>query len=554
MKKYSLIICVCLALFGLKSQAQISTEELPISFSFEENTFQFDMETAQTFPDLDMETINQEDKYREEENRPIRFGYRHPVHFTLDNSGKWTTLPNGDKLWKLDIYCPKALSINLLYDKFHLPEGAKFFIYSSDTQQSIGAFTSINNKGTKENPRGFATGLVYGDKATLEYYLPKEVTDEGIISVSYVVHGYRYIYLPGSSEDITASGSCQVDINCSEGDDWQKEKNAVALILVNGNEACTGSLINTTANDARPLFLTADHCICDENHDALGDSILDTYTFAWNYEAPTCGSDLRPTYKLTAGAVVLANNAATDFALLRLAEDPKNVSNIDTYYLGWDRTGNPGTGGVGIHHPDGDVKKISTYNITPTNSNCMNTYHCDTTYMPNSNFWGINWIATTNGFSVVEPGSSGSPLINSNHKVIGQLYGRGNCGYILCENPSAQKVAYGKLSVSWNINPNEPRRRLSDWLDPNNTGATVLDGLCEPVNLIGGFFPLYIVSDRTVTSCGDINVKNVIVTNGAKLTLDAAGSVNIISDFEVELGSQLEIKGPVSYGPEQEIM
>jgi subtilisin family serine protease len=50
-----------------------------------------------------------------------------------------------------------------------------------------------------------------------------------------------------------------------------------------------------------------------------------------------------------------------------------------------------------------------------------------------------------------------------------------------------------------------------------------------------------VTTNTTVTSCGDINVQNVIVTNGAKLTLNAAGEVNIISDFEVELGSEFEI-------------
>jgi hypothetical protein len=50
-----------------------------------------------------------------------------------------------------------------------------------------------------------------------------------------------------------------------------------------------------------------------------------------------------------------------------------------------------------------------------------------------------------------------------------------------------------------------------------------------------------VTTDTTVTSCGDINVQNVTVTNGAKLTFIAAGEVNIISGFEVELGSEFEI-------------
>jgi hypothetical protein len=528
---------MCLVLFGLKLQAQISTEELPVSFSFKEDTLQFDIQTAQTLPRLDMETINREDREREEENRPVRFGYRHPVHFTLDNSGQWTVMPNGDKLWKLDIYCPEALSVNLLYDKFHLPENAKFFIYSSDKKQSIGAFTSINNKGTKENPQGFATGLVYGDKVTLEYYQPEEVTDEGIISIAYVVHGYRYIYLPGSSENVTASGSCQVNVDCSEGQNWQNEKNAVALILVDGDAYCSGSLINTTANDTRPLFLTANHCICEKGKDALGDSVLNTYSFYWNYESLFCALTTYPTPKSTTGAVVVANNGATDFALLRLTEDPRNKPNVNTYYLGWDRTGNAGTGGVGIHHPSGDVKKISTYNMSPVNSNCMNFNYC-ASYLPNSNFWNINWMATTHGHSVMEPGSSGSPLLNSNHRVIGQLLGPGNCVPINCENPGSQKVAYGKFSVSWNNSAN-PKRRLQDWLDPNNTGVTVLNGRCFTTVY---FTNQTVTTDTTVTSCGDINVQNVTVTNGATLTLEAGGEVNIGSNFEVELGSEFEIK------------
>ena len=52
-----------------------------------------------------------------------------------------------------------------------------------------------------------------------------------------------------------------------------------------------------------------------------------------------------------------------------------------------------------------------------------------------------------------------------------------------------------------------------------------------------------VTTNTTVTNnCGDINVQNVKVQNGAKLTLNAAGEVNIISGFEVELGSEFEIR------------
>ncbi|MDR1543621.1 MAG: hypothetical protein LBS50_04265 [Prevotellaceae bacterium] len=51
-----------------------------------------------------------------------------------------------------------------------------------------------------------------------------------------------------------------------------------------------------------------------------------------------------------------------------------------------------------------------------------------------------------------------------------------------------------------------------------------------------------VLTNTTVTNCGDIIVEDVSVENGAKLTLDAKGDVIINSDFEVELGSELEIK------------
>ena len=46
----------------------------------------------------------------------------------------------------------------------------------------------------------------------------------------------------------------------------------------------------------------------------------------------------------------------------------------------------------------------------------------------------------------------------------------------------------------------------------------------------------------TLRALGDINIQNVNVINNSKLILDAGGDVNIISDFDVELGSELEIR------------
>jgi subtilisin family serine protease len=51
-----------------------------------------------------------------------------------------------------------------------------------------------------------------------------------------------------------------------------------------------------------------------------------------------------------------------------------------------------------------------------------------------------------------------------------------------------------------------------------------------------------VTSNTTITSCSGIYVQNVSVENGAKLTLDAATETTINGDFEVTLGSELEVK------------
>jgi subtilisin family serine protease len=67
--------------------------------------------------------------------------------------------------------------------------------------------------------------------------------------------------------------------------------------------------------------------------------------------------------------------------------------------------------------------------------------------------------------------------------------------------------------------------------------AAVQAVVCSTIN----FTNQTVTSNTTVTGC-NINVQNVTVQNGAKLTLDAANETIINSNFEVKLGSQLEIK------------
>lgn len=533
MKLSNIILLLFFLCAYTRVNAQLSTNERPISFDTKQKLTMLSksLNPTVTMPFLDMEKIEAEDKEDEEYDMPPRFGYQHKVNYDLKNSGTWFKLSNGDKLWQLEVVCPAALSVNFCYDKFWIPDGGKFFVYSKDKKHSIGAFTSNNNKGDRENIRGFATGLVYGDDVVLEYYQPKEVTIDAIISIEYVVHGYRYIRF--GEKNFGNAGNCMVNINCEEGSDWQTEKKAIALILVNGYRYCTGSLINTTDFSQKPYLLTADHCLGGWANNYIkydADTLpnLDHYSFWWNYEVPRCDNiNVEPTnYHVTSGATVLANNSLSDFALLQLTEDPKNIIGYTPYYLGWDCSGLSEYPGVCIHHPRGDVKKISTVAATPVPTLFLsyNEYPLFTTS------WRVTWKTTPSGHGTTEGGSSGSPLLNAGHKVIGQLYG----GYSDCGDSICAPDWYGKLNVSWTgaligYN-NSTYRRLNCWLDSLNTGMQTMEGL------------LVIRSDSTINANQQL-YSNIRITNTGQLCVQ--GNVELMGNSRVivESGGVLIING-----------
>ena len=502
--------------------AQLSTNEQPISFGKEFKFADSDVRAvpAIIMPELDMKLIEAEDRIEDKKCIPPRFGYRHKVNYDINNSGVWHLLPNGDKLWQLNIICPNALSVNFCYDKFWIPEGGKFFVYSRDRKNHIGAFTSANNKGDNINVGTFATTLIYGNDIMLEYYQPKWVTSDAIISIEYIVHGYKLINIGERSPG--ESGNCQVNINCDEGNDWQNEKKGVAIVLVHGSRYASGSLINTTNLGHEPYFLTAHHCLID-SVDASGNNVLDYYSFVWRYEAKGCEKLNAPNSRTTHGAVILANDSLSDFALLRLIEDPMSISDYTPYYLGWDCSGQSDNPGVCIHHPSGDTKKISSVAFLPTKA--VNPYY---TGSQDDNFWKVFWKATPNGHGTTEHGSSGSPLLNAEHKIIGQLYG----GDSSCDSLYSADY-YGRFDISWNgYNNDSIQRKLSCWLDSLNTGEQKLEGL------------LVVRSDSTMAANQQL-YSNIKIMNNSRLTIQGDIELKGNSRVIVEPASSLIIDGGI---------
>ena len=489
----SIIMAVASIFVCLQSAyPQITTNELPVSVQRGLCAIIKDKTTGTIdLPVPDIKKLLQEDSLNQEKNPNgiLRTAVSIPVVIDIDEDGIWTTLADGGRLWQMEIHAEKALALDFVFSKFWLPKEGKFFLFNPSTKETIGAITSQYLLGDKNKPHRFSTGVLKGDKIILEYYQPTGEQELPIIKVEKAYYTYN---IPSPNFLSTSTCSYEVNVNCSEGSNWQLEKNAVALVYYkDGYNAVwfSGSLVNNTQNNLAPLFLTADHCMGSK--DATGDNDLSDWVFYWGYELENCSSTTQPDYynKTTTGATLIANNSYSDFALLQLQQDPINKTGYIPYYLGWDASGSSGTGGVCIHHPNHDVKKISTYSCTPQTVSYNSSPYVN---------WGVQWDATAHGHGITEEGSSGSPLINNNHRVIGQLRG----GETSCTNLTGTDK-FGKLSVSWTGNGNSDyRRRLNYWLNPGGTNVQSIDGL-SPYSISG---PSYIIQS---TQSGTYSINNL---------------------------------------------
>ena len=416
-----------------------------------------------SLPEVDTESLKAEDEQDQMmKDIPFRFAFGHPVNITTNNNGNWTTLSNGDRVWMLEIESKGALSINLTFSDYYLPEGAELFIYSADRTYKIGALTHFNNKSHRQ----LGTAPIPGDKIIIEYFEPSDVAFQGALEIETVAHAYRDIFKMAENfeKGFGDAGSCNNNVVCPEAGNWENQVRSVALItLGNGTRFCSGSLLNNVTNDKTPYFLTANHCTQGQT--------VSTMVFVFNYQSDICdpggtGNDGELTQSVSGATLLQHTNTPgpgsstdpmdTDMAFLLLSETPPDSYNV--FFSGWDNSGIIPASTVCIHHPSGDVKKISFDNESPQ----ITGYFDLTGNGGGTTDWRIvNWDDGT-----TEGGSSGSPLFNDNKQVIGQLHG----GQASCSNNVNDY--YGRLAMSYQF--------IAQWLDPNNTGALSILGWPEP--------------------------------------------------------------------------
>ncbi len=527
--RYTTMLAIVLLMiigFQQKNVAQISSGGTPPSFEEKNRSY---LKKAITIPSekmplFDANRMLEEDEANSGDGAPFRFAKAFEVDYDFKKMALLNTLANGDKLYRLSVQSDNAYAMSVFFDQFVLPKGAKLFIYSKDKKYVLGAFTYQNNKKTGTLP----TDFVKGNEIIIEYYEPYKVEFEGQLNIGSISHDYKNIFFklndfstPILDGYFNNSYSCNIDIMCPEGADWQDEKHSVCRIIYQSGGLvylCSGALINNTAMDWTPYFLTANHCI--DNATKAASAI-----FYFNYESPTCGGNDGDISQTVSASTLKATFVDTDMTLLELSSTPPPSYN--PYYAGWNRGTTPASSSTGIHHPAGDVKKISIEPDPAISFNGTNNWYSNGVFV-NSTPPNTHWRIYFNEGSM-QGGSSGSPLFDQNSRVVGQLHG----GSPECS--SAVKSYYGRFDVSW-TGGGTNASSLSYWLDPINSGAITIDGAYScPTNL--NITTTYVNGSNINHQVSDYITANNLIQDGANITYDAGNYVLLNSVFLAEAGS-----------------
>jgi hypothetical protein len=398
-------------------------------------------------PILDRNTLSIEDTNRAANGQPARYAVPNAVNISPLTHGTWEQLDDNWSLWRLRIKSPDADHVNLGFTAFFMPAGARMQVYSTDYRSIVRPFDSTDHQPTGQ----FWTPVVIGAGIICEVYVQTALKPQLLLNMSHIGSGYRFFGAGATAlSNNDGSGSCNVDVNCPQGAGWAGEISASAAISTGGSLFCSGSMINNTANDGRNFFLTAYHC-------GVGSSQAGSLVCYWNYDAVTCGSNSAPLNQFTVGSTLRAGWNTSDFTLVELNSTPNAAWGVT--YAGWSRSAATASSAVAIHHPSGDSKKIS-FETAPVQF---------TSYGSNSQNANANHVRVVDwDTGTTEPGSSGSPLFDQDHRIIGQLHGGGAA----CGNNASDW--YGRLRTSW-TGGGSNSNRLSNWLDPIGTGQMTLD-------------------------------------------------------------------------------
>ena len=328
-----------------------------------------------------------------------------------------TTTESGSTIWGTKIRVLGAARLRVRLDDLRVPDGTAMWVYGNDGREMAFDAALIDVNG------GLWTPSVTGDTVHFEIELPAK-SDAASFSIRRVIQ-----LLPlattsriGKPND---DASCLIDANCVNSNTFQSielARHAIAHIEIpvgNGFVGlCTGGLLADTKQSGTPYFLTAAHCFTDENPAAHLDEVTGIETY-WEYRTASCNSASANFSDKQVGATLLASSTPSDYALLKLNSIPSGRG-----FLGW--TASPVANGTALFRLSHPAPSAAPFNGDPQPQVFTQTVATGTTGptcdgSPRSQYLYEN---LTTGATY--GGSSGSPVMLTDAKVVGQLYGK--CG------------------------------------------------------------------------------------------------------------------------------
>ncbi len=362
-----------------------------------------------------------------------------------------------NRFWKYQFELENAKDIAIRFRKLILPRGSRLYIYSQKQEKEFLVYDASMKALQKEK---LISKAIKGQSIVIEYNQEDTVSISPQIEIDGLIN--YYVSEERNNPGFGQSTDCEVNVACSESEGWCNEIESVVRIFIQSGthySYCSGAVVNNTKQDFAPYILTAGHC-----GEYSREEDFNYWKFDFDYQSEICqtpASESEINSKYLNGCEMIAKaerrgSIGSDFRLLKLLDTIPKFWNV--YYAGWDIADNPSYagGGVGIHHPYGDIKKISTYSRTLESSDASGG-------QSNDLYWRTYWDATENGHGITEGGSSGSPLFNNRGLIIGTLA----TGLSYCDNQNEESPDfYGKISKHWDRNGSDSTAQLKYWLDP----------------------------------------------------------------------------------------
>lgn len=347
---------------------------------------------------------------------------------------------DGRLTWVMRLDALGSAGARLRFDNVALPSGSNIYLYN-DAGEVKGPY-----QGTTPS---FWTHTITGDQLYVHIEVPEGASDNASFRIGSVL-----LFDDTSSAFCPVNAPCIEDASCHTAVEWPEidtARKAIAHMnfVVDGwSYICSGGLLADTDPDTSiPYFLTANHCISTPE-------VARTLEAWFDYRTPSCNSGcppLLPGSATTLGATLLSHSAVDDHSLLVLDEAPP----ADAAYLGWSDTPIAEADGTllfRLSHPQGAPQAYSAHSVV---RGISPTEWCGTKTMPRGAFiFSRDLIGSTEG------GSSGSPVIQYNGQVVGQLLG--GCG----SNPGDVCDAESNLTVDGAFA--NYYGRVAQWLNPDS--------------------------------------------------------------------------------------